>query len=279
MHVEKIMVKCFVMLPCYNEERNLERLIPSINKALHTRMPYQIIAVDDGSTDETNGILYKLSEKYPIMVVEHKRNSGLASAFRTGLNLAMEHASAEDLIVTMDADNTHDPEYITHLADEAKRSEVVVSSRYTNGGRQLHVASYRVALSRVLNLFIRILARVPVKDATSGYRCYRASALRKAMQVFGEKFIESKGFEVSCEILLKTYWCSGSVGEVPNTLDYSKKLGRSKIKMMPTIFSYIILLGKVVLWKALGAPSLETRHSLQSSKRIWRSRKDSSETG
>jgi len=263
-------MKCIVMLPCHNEAGNLERLIPSIHKALHAHMPYRIIAVDDGSTDGTGRILYKLSEKYPIIVAEHKHNGGLASAFRTGLNLAMKCASAEDLIVTMDADNTHDPEYILQLAEEAKRFEVVVSSRYAKGGRQLHVPAYRVILSRMLNLSIRMLTRMPVKDATSGYRCYKASVLRKVMRIFGKNFIESKGFEVSCEILLKTYWCSGSVSEVPNTLDYSKKIGRSKIKIMPTIFSYIILLGKVGLWKALGAPRLETCHSLQSSKRIWR---------
>jgi len=263
-------MKCLIMLPCHNEEQNLERLISSLHEALHTHMPYQVIAVNDGSTDGTGRILYKLSEKYPIIVAEHESNGGLASAFQTGLRLAMEHASEEDLIVTMDADNTHDPKYIIHLAEEAERSGVVISSRYAKGGRQLHVPSYRVVLSRILNLLIRTLTRMPVNDATSGYRCYKASVLRKTMRIFGKKFIESKGFEVSCEILLKTYWCSGSVREIPNTLDYSKKLGRSKMRVMPTIFSYIILLGKVVLWRALGAPRLETRHSLQSSKRIRR---------
>jgi len=263
-------MKCFVMLPCHNEEQNLERLISSLHEALHTHMSYQIMAVNDGSTDGTSGILHNLSEKYPIMVAEHKSNGGLASAFRTGLGLAMEHASAEDLIVTMDADNTHDPKYITRLAKEAERLGVVISSRYAKGGRQLHVPSYRVVLSRILNFLIRTLTRMPVNDATSGYRCYKASILKKSMRIFGEKFIESKGFEVSCEILLKTYWCSGSVGEVPNTLDYSKKMGRSKIRIMPTIFSYILLLGKAILWKSLGAPSCEIRYSLQSSKRIRR---------
>jgi len=266
-------MKCLVMLPCHNEEQNLEKLILTLHEALHTQMPYRIIAVNDGSTDGTGGVLYKLSEKYPITVAEHERNGGLASAFRTGLRLAMENASGEDLIVTMDADNTHDPKYITRLAKEAERSGVAISSRYTEGGRQLHVPSYRVVLSRVLNLFIKAFTRMPVKDATSGYRCYKASALRKTMQVFGEKFIKSKGFEVSCEILLKTYWCNGSVGEVPNTLDYSKKLGRSKIKIMPTILSYILLLGKVLLWRTSGVPGLETRYSLQSSEGIWRSRR------
>lgn len=271
-------MKCLVMLPCHNEEQNLERLVSSLHEALHTRMPYKIIAVNDGSTDGTGGLLHKLSEEYPIIVAEHKSNGGLASAFRTGLKLAIEHASNEDLIITMDADNTHDPKYIPRLAEEADRSEVAISSRYTEGGRQLHVPCYRVVLSRILNLLIRTFTRIPVNDATSGYRCYKASVLRKAMQIFGRKFIESNGFEVSYEILLKTYWCSGSVKEVPNTLDYSKKLGRSKIRIMPTILNYILLLGKTVLWKSGVAPSYESRYSLQSSKRVWRSRRCSSKT-
>ena len=263
-------MKCLVMLPCHNEEQNLERLIASLHTALHPHIPYQVIAVNDGSTDGTSGVLHKLSERYPIMVADHRSNGGLAAAFRTGLGLAMEHASAEDLVVTMDADNTHDPKYITGLIDEAKRSEVVISSRYAKGGRQLHVPSHRVVMSKILNLLIRTFARIPVNDATSGYRCYKASVLRKAMRIFGKEFIVSKGFEVSYELLLKTYWCSRSVREVPNTLDYSKKLGRSKIRIMPTVLSYILLLCKTVFRRSLGAPSCETRHSLQSSKRIRR---------
>lgn len=271
-------MKCLVMLPCHNEEQNLEKLVSSLHEVLHTHIPYQIVAVNDGSTDGTGGILHKLSEEYPIIVAEHKNNQGLASAFRTGLKLALEQASPEDLIVTMDADNTHNPKYIPRLAQEAVNSEVAISSRYTQGGRQLHVPCYRVLLSRILNSLIKILTRIPVNDATSGYRCYKASVLRKAIQTFGKKLIESKGFEVSYELLLKTYRCSGSVKEVPNTLDYSRKLGKSKIRIMPTILSYILLLGKTVLWKPGVAPSYESRYSLQSSKRVRRSRRCSLKT-
>ena len=272
-------MKCLVMLPCHNEEQNLEKLVSSLHEVLHTHIPYQIVAVNDGSTDGTGGILHKLSEEYPIIVAEHKNNSGLASAFRTGLKLAMEQTSShEDLIVTMDADNTHDPKYIPRLAQEAGKSEVAISSRYTHGGKQLHVPCYRVVLSRILNSLIRVLTRIPVNDATSGYRCYKASVLRKATQTFGKKLIESKGFEVSYELLLKTYRCSGSIKEVPNTLDYSKKLGKSKIRIVPTILSYILLLGKTILWKSGVAPNYESCHPLQPSKRVRRSRRCGSKT-
>ncbi len=264
-------MRCVIVIPCYNEEENIKLLIPAIDKVLNGYMPYQIIAVNDGSNDRTGEILKALSEKYPIKVVEHKSNKGLATAIKTGLTKAIEYTSDSDLIITMDGDNTHDPKYIPCLAEKSKKADIVISSRYIKGGRQLGVPLYRVILSRGLNLLTRLLVGIPVKDATSGYRCYKASALKKAMKFFGEKFIESQGFEALFEILVKTYWCNRKISEIPNTLDYGKKIGKSKIKLVLTMLGYLNLLRKVCLWRVSGVPKVEDSHTLQSFKRIRRS--------
>jgi len=252
-------VKCFIVLPCYNEEKSIELLIPAIDETLSKRVSYQVIAVNDGSNDHTGETLQKLSGRYPIKVFGHATNRGLAAAIRTGLTEAIRETSDDDLIVTMDADNTHDPKGILRLAREAKKADIVISSRYVKGGRQLNVPVYRVVLSIGLNLLIRILAGIPVKDATSGYRCYRASALKKTLKVFGNRLIESRGFEALFEILVKAYWCNKRLVEVPNTLDYGKKVGKSKMKIMSTMLSYVGLLVKICLWRALGVPVFENR--------------------
>jgi dolichol-phosphate mannosyltransferase len=107
-------------------------------------------------------------------------------------------------------------------------------------------------LSRAVNSLIKVVTGIPIKDATSGFRCYRASALKKTTKTF-DKLIQSKGFEVSFEILFKTYWCASRIKEVPNTLDYGRKIGKSKVKLVATIWRYILLLSKLLAWRIEGS--------------------------
>lgn len=271
-------MKCIITLPCYNEEKNLQQLIPLIDKTLHETLPYHIVAVDDGSTDRTQEILCKLSQQYPMTIINHQKNRGLASALETGLKEALRSVQKDDdLIITMDADNTHNPKYILNLVAATKQCDIVVSSRYIKGGKQLGVPLFRRVLSKTVNNLIRIITKIPVEDATSGFRCYRASALKRTIKTF-DKLIQSKGFEVSFEILFKTYWCTKKIKEVPNTLDYGRKIGKSKVKLITTVFRYVLLLSKLCAWRIQGALKSENRNSLQPSQRGWWSRKNSQKT-
>jgi len=244
-------LKCIMILPCYNEKGNLEQLVPSIDKVLDGLMPYQIIAINDGSSDGTEKILLKFSQQYPLKLLEHKTNKGLACALETGLNEAVQSASDDDLIITMDADNTHNPRYIPSLIEASRKADIVISSRYVKGGKQSGVPLLRIILSRIINKLIKMVSGIPVDDATSGFRCYRVSLLRKTRKTF-DKLIRSKGFEVSFEILLKTYLCNPRITEVPNTLDYYRKIGRSKVNLVTTVCRYILFLSKILVWRALG---------------------------
>jgi dolichol-phosphate mannosyltransferase len=214
---------------------------------------YRIVAVDDGSNDETGKILKKLSEKYPITLVTHKTNLGLAAALRDGINAALQQASDGDFIITMDADNTHDPSYIikmVHYLD--KGAEIIIASRYIAGGRQIKVPPYRVALSRCANLFLKLITGVPVNDVTGGYRAFKASVLKKAVQQFRNEFVTSRGFEATVEILTKTYWHGGNnlrISEMPFLLDYSVKKGKSKMKIFNTVRLYLSMVRKMKEWR------------------------------
>jgi len=243
-------VECLVMLPCYNEEENLKSLIHNIDETLRHSINYKIIAVNDGSRDHTGDILKELSNEYPIIITEHKTNKGLSKALHTGLKTALQYSSDEDFIITMDSDNTHDPKHILHMLRVARHgADIVIGSRYVPYGKQTNVSPHRIFLSKSINLIIRKIARLPVKDATSGYRCFRASVLRKLEKTLGQKFLESKGFEASFELLVKTFWCCSNVKEIPITLDYSKKKGKSKMRLMPTIKRYGITLMKIKKWR------------------------------
>lgn len=247
-----ISVKCIVVLPCYNEEKNLESLLTKIDEALRSEVPYMVIAVNDGSSDGTPDLLRKLSVSYPVTVVEHPVNRGLAEAIRSGIDAALKSSDDSDLVVIMDSDNTHDPIYIRSMLEYVKDgADIVIGSRYVEGGGQINVHKYRVFLSRVVNLLLKWVSRLPVNDATSGYRCFRATTLRRAKEKLGQKFLESKNFEVSFELLLKASFYSLTIKEVPILLDYSKKRGRSKMKLLPTIGGYLQTLMKIKRWRKM----------------------------
>jgi len=248
--------KCIILLPCFNEEGNLMQLFSGIHDTMvDLNMPYEVVAVNDGSTDGTEDILRDLAEKYPIKIIRHDKNMGLAAAYRTSIDTSIRNSLENDVIFTMDADNTQDPHYIVGMLKEVGNgTDIVIGSRYVSGGRQINVPFHRVVLSKIINFLIRKIAQMPIKDATSGYRCYKASVLRTASSVFKDKFIESQGFEVPLELLVKTYRCDSGVQvkEIPITLDYGKKVGKSKLKLFTTISLYIKLLRRISAW---GYPS------------------------
>jgi len=237
-------MRCFIVLPCFNEEVNIKPLVYSLDEVLRRKIPYRIIAVNDGSRDRTGEILKDLSTDYPVEIVEHHTNLGLGAALRTGLLTATEEAFDDDVVVTMDSDNTHDPKDVLGMLDAVAKADVVVGSRYVEGGVQLNVPMHRVVLSKMINLLVSKVFQLPSKDNTSGFRCFRASLLKRIHVIFGDCIIESDGFVSSLELLLKAVYSGAVVVEVPILLDYGKKGGSSKMRLFSTIFNYLILLFK-----------------------------------
>ncbi|MDH7477440.1 MAG: glycosyltransferase family 2 protein [Candidatus Bathyarchaeota archaeon] len=240
---------CFIILPCFNEEKNIKPLIHSIDEALKPHIPYKIIAVNDGSYDGTEEVLKDISADYPVEIIGHETNMGLGAALKTGLLAVANEAFNEDFIVIMDSDNTHDPKHVLEMLAAAKSADVVVGSRYVKGGVQLNVPLHRVILSKAVNLLIKKLFHLPVKDATSGFRCFRAHLIKSLFKTFQNRIIESKGFESSLELLIKSINMGSVIAEVPIRLDYGMKGGRSKMHMLATITKYLALIFKFKLGK------------------------------
>lgn len=237
-------MKCFIVLPCFNEEGNIKPLIHSLNNVLAPQISYKIIAVNDGSHDRTSEVLKDLSNEYPIKIVEHPTNLGLGAALRTGLRNAAEEVFDNDVVITMDSDNTHDPKHILSMLVAARKADIVIGSRYVEGGLQLNVPPHRVILSKVINTLVGKLFNLPVRDTTSGFRCFRAVLLRQLCNALKGDIICSKGFECSLELLYKSVHSGGFTAEVPIVLDYGKKGGKSKMRLLSTVISYLILLFK-----------------------------------
>lgn len=239
----------FVLLPAYNEEGSiadlLERLDFNLNKS---GIPYRIVIVDDGSRDRTLEILERYSGKDNVAILRHDRNLGLGAAIRTGMINILKEAADEDIVVTMDADDTQSPmaiqEMVRRIRDEGL--DIVVGSRFRKGSVVKGVPLIRRLLSLGASLLFRLLRKVPgVRDYTSGYRAYRVKALKMAIDRFGDQMFHEKGFSCTVDILFRCTSCGARAGEVPMELRYDRKRGGSKMKVVRTILRTLkILLSK-----------------------------------
>jgi dolichol-phosphate mannosyltransferase len=170
----------------------------------------------------------------------------LSEAIRTGLLAAVEQARDDDVIVTMDADDTQGPGLIsrmTMLIEEG--NDVVVASRYAPGGRVLGVPGYRRLLSHGASTLFRLVYPVTgVRDYTCGYRAYRAGLLRQAFARWGSDFVSEPGFSCMVDILLKLDRLGAVITEAPLILRYDRKPGKSKMDVRRTVLQTLKLLGR-----------------------------------
>ena len=150
----------WIVLPIYNEERVIAQLLRAIQKEMEmTGLDFSIIAVNDGSSDKTAHILENFSRQIRVHRVEHPKNEGLGQTIRDGLLLASEKAKEVDWIVTLDADNTHPPEYIPKLLEKASQGyDLVIASRYQKGAKEEGLPFSRSFCSRTINTVLGIPA-------------------------------------------------------------------------------------------------------------------------
>ncbi|MDQ7828335.1 MAG: glycosyltransferase [Armatimonadota bacterium] len=235
----------WVLLPAYNEARNLPALFGEIDRALRgSGIPYRIVVVDDGSTDETRRVALAAAARLPVRVLGHEQNRGLPAALLTGLRDILAQADRQDVIATMDADNTHPPGLLPAMARALEDgADVVIASRYAPGGRQRGVPLLRRFLSWQARVVLTLRFRLPgVRDYSSGYRACRAGLLRQALAHYGNRLVETRGFAVMPELLVKLRPFRPRVREVPLDLRYDRKQGRSKIRLGQTLGAYLRLL-------------------------------------
>jgi len=235
----------FVFLPAYNEEIAIRRLVKKFDTELRDKDLYKIIILDDGSTDGTFKAAQKASEQYPVEVLRHEKNQGLGQTMIDGLKHCAEISSANDLIVTLDCDDTHEPNYVhSAIAKIEEGCDVVILSRYQKGGGEKGLSRLKSFLSRGAGLFLKLFFPIKgVKEYSCGYRVFRASALKEAFRVFGDNFVRlpHMGFVVTPEILIKMKMLKLRIAEVPFVLNYGQKPGASKNKPLKTIAGYFAL--------------------------------------
>ena len=242
---QKSDVMIYVVLPTYNEESGLEKLVFELKAVMEAAsLQYEIVIVNDGSKDGTLEIAQKLSDSVPVQVIDHGSNRGLGEALKSGLGKVQRISKPEDIIITMDADNTHPPDLISLMITKINEGyNLVVASRFVKGAREFGLRAHRKLLSRGASLLFRTLFPIKnIKDYTCGYRAYQAGLIQKAFAEYGDSFIREKGFNSIAEILLKLRSEKLRACEVPLLLHYDRKKGPSKMPVVKTILRYGTLL-------------------------------------
>lgn len=239
----------YILLPAYNEEEGLSDLLKKIEEIMNKEVitsAYQVVLINDGSTDQTEKIAYSFSKELPLNIITHKKNRGLGETLKSGLNHILPRLKNEDVVVTLDADNTHSPELIPQMIEKISNGEqLIIASRFCPGGKEIGLSFLRRILSRGAYWILSFFFPYPgVKDYTSGYRVYSGNLLKQASDFYGEKFITEKGFTVMAEILLKLGKLEPKITEIPLSLRYDLKKSKSKIKIIHTIWRYFILIFK-----------------------------------
>jgi dolichol-phosphate mannosyltransferase len=238
-----------IVLPAYNEAAGLPALLRSIRQVMDEgRLAYKVVVVDDGSTDGTWDAITANAAEMPVVPVRHEVNRGLAEALRSGLQVAVDQAGPDDVIVTMDADNTHAPGLVMRMLGLIREGhDVVIGSRYVSGARVVGVPFHRRVLSGGASLLMRTVFPIEgVRDYTCGFRAYRASILQAAFARYSERLISQKGFSCMVDILLKlrTLEPEAIMGEVPLVLRYDLKHGMSKMRAARTVVDTLVLMGR-----------------------------------
>jgi len=220
-----------VVVPTYNERDNLSLLV----KGVLAHEGFRMLIVDDGSPDGTGALADTLASEYPgrIEVMHRTGQRGLGRSYIDGLRKAISQLDVS-LICQMDADLSHNPEYLPALAAAANDYDVVIGSRYLNGVSVVNWPLHRIFLSAFANRYIRAVTSLTPADCTSGFRCWRREAL--AQLPLSE--MVSDGYAFLVEMLYEASRRGRRIGEVP-IIFVERRQGQSKVSSAVLIESLI----------------------------------------
>jgi dolichol-phosphate mannosyltransferase len=239
--------RILVSTATYNERDNLPVLIRGIQEHL----PHvDILVVDDNSPDGTGQLADDMAAVDPKIHVLHRAGKlGLGTAILAGMRYAMEHDY--ELFVNVDADLSHDPSYLPALLAGMSKHDIMIGSRYVPGGGTRNWPLSRQLMSWGVNVVARLLLRLPARDTSGGYRCYRVALLRRVD--FGQ--IISFGYSFQEEMLYRCVRTGARVGETPIIFE-DRREGTSKANKKEMIRSMrvLIYLGLCSLF-GLGTPA------------------------
>ncbi len=226
--------KALITIPTYNERENIVLLIPEIRKAAPDA---HILIVDDNSPDGTSRCVKELAQSLDnVYVLDRTKKEGLGKAYIAGFTWAL--ARDYDLVFEMDADFSHDPSYLPHFFKAVENADLVIGSRYVSGVNVVNWPMSRLLLSYCGNIGARIIGGVPIRDCTSGFKCFR----RQVLEALDLSRIGSSGYSFQVEMNYHVWKKKFRIKEIP-IIFTDRTRGVSKMS------TSIVREALVLLWK------------------------------
>jgi dolichol-phosphate mannosyltransferase len=215
----------WIVIPTYNEAENVEWIVRATTAELQ-RLGFgdhRVLVVDDNSPDGTGQIAERIAGELPTVEVLHREvKTGLGHAYLDGFKVAL--AAGAELVVEMDADFSHDPAYLGELLEAAKEADLVLGSRYVDGGGVRDWGVLRRIISRGGGWYSRRILRVEVQDLTGGYKCIH----RNVLESIDLPSVRSEGYVFQIEVTYRALLAGFTVREVPIVFT-DRKVGTSKM--------------------------------------------------
>ena len=199
-----------VIIPTYNEKENIEAIIRKVFVLSHK---FHVLVVDDNSADGTAEIVKKLQSEFPseLHIEERKGKLGLGTAYIHGFKWAIDRSY--EFIYEMDADFSHNPEDLIKLHNACKNegADLAIGSRYIKGVNVVNWPIGRVIMSYYASAYVRIVTRMPIRDATAGFKCYK----RKVLESMNLDEIRFTGYAFQIEMKFTAWKMGYKLVEVP----------------------------------------------------------------
>jgi dolichol-phosphate mannosyltransferase len=200
-------VKALLIIPTYNEIANIKNIITA---SLAQSPDLYILVIDDNSPDGTAKAVKELMENEPhINLIERPKKMGLGSAYVQGFKYALKNDY--DYILEMDADFSHNPADIPRLLEAARKYDLVIGSRYCQGVNIINWPFRRLLISYFASKYVRIITGMPVKDPTSGFKCFR----RRVLEAINLDSILSDGYAFQIEMNFRAWVKGFTIYEIP----------------------------------------------------------------
>jgi dolichol-phosphate mannosyltransferase len=225
--------RILVSLATYNEAGNIEALIMEIHKFVPQA---DILVIDDNSPDKTWEIVERLGATDPrIKLLKRPGKLGLGTATLAAMKFAMDHNY--DYLQNLDADFSHPPRYLPGIIAGMNKCDVMIGSRYVKGGGTENWPLSRRIISQSVNTLVRFLFRMPVRDASGAFRCYRVSKLREVRL----DLVQSRGYSFQQEVLFRCHQAKCKFGEYPIIFE-NRRAGSSKVNRKEALRSISMIL-------------------------------------
>lgn len=203
------MSDALIIIPTYNEKENIERMV---RKVFSLPADFHLLIVDDGSPDGTGNIVKTLQHEFgaKLHLLERAGKNGLGTAYIAGFGYALQNGY--NYIFEMDCDFSHNPDDLLKLYEACKTdADLAIGSRYVTGVNVVNWPMSRVLLSYFASVYVRWVTRMPIRDATAGFKCYR----RNVLETIDLDRIKFKGYAFQIEMKFVAWKLGFKLKEVP----------------------------------------------------------------